>query len=53
MSSAWGWNGTLVFWSVVSLVAAFLWLTVDVDAGQRDARTGRAGLPALDPSVRS
>jgi MFS family permease len=46
MSSAWGWNGTLVFWSVVSLVAAFLWLTVDVEAGQRDARTGRAGLPA-------
>jgi ACS family glucarate transporter-like MFS transporter len=46
MSSAWGWNGTLVFWSGVCLVAAFLWLTVDVDAGQRDARTGRAGLPA-------
>lgn len=53
MSSAWGWNGTLVFWSGVCLVAAFLWLTVDVDAGQCDARTGRAGLPALNPSVRS
>ena len=53
MSSAWGWNGTLVFWSGVCIVAAFLWLTVDVEAGQRDAPTGRAGLQALDPSVRS
>jgi sugar phosphate permease len=32
MSEAWGWNGTLVFWSVVCLVAALLWLTVDADA---------------------
>lgn len=32
MSEAWGWNGTLVFWSGVSVVAALLWLTVDVDA---------------------
>jgi MFS family permease len=32
MSAVWGWNGTLVFWSGVCLVAAFLWLTVDVDA---------------------
>jgi sugar phosphate permease len=32
MSDAWGWNGTLVFWSVVCLVAALLWLTVDADA---------------------
>lgn len=31
MSDAWGWNGTLVFWSGVCLVAALLWLTVDVD----------------------
>jgi ACS family glucarate transporter-like MFS transporter len=53
MSSAWGWNGTLVFWSGVCLVAAFLWLTVDVDAGQRDARTGRAELPALGAGNRS
>lgn len=32
MSEAWGWNGTLVFWSGVCVVAALLWLTVDVDA---------------------
>ena len=31
MSGAWGWNGTLVFWSGVCLVAALLWLTVDVE----------------------
>ncbi len=31
MSAAWGWNGTLVFWSGVCLVAALLWLTVDID----------------------
>ena len=30
MSGAWGWNGTLVFWSGVCVVAALLWLTVDV-----------------------
>jgi ACS family glucarate transporter-like MFS transporter len=36
MSGAWGWNGTLVFWSGVCLVAALLWLTVDVEAGRRD-----------------
>lgn len=28
MSSAWGWNGTLIFWSGVCVVAAALWLTV-------------------------
>jgi sugar phosphate permease len=32
MSDAWGWNGTLVFWSGVCVVAALLWLTVDIDA---------------------
>lgn len=32
MSGAWGWNGTLVFWSGVCVVAALLWLTVDIDA---------------------
>lgn len=32
MSEAWGWNGTLVFWSGVCVVAALLWLTVDIDA---------------------
>jgi len=32
MSDAWGWNGTLVFWSGVRVVAALLWLTVDLDA---------------------
>jgi MFS family permease len=30
MSDAWGWNGTLVFWSAVCVLAALLWLTVDV-----------------------
>jgi len=30
MSRAWGWNGTLVFWAGVCIVAALLWLTVDV-----------------------
>jgi sugar phosphate permease len=39
MSDAWGWNGTLVFWSGVCLVAALLWLTVDVDAAAPDGRT--------------
>ncbi len=29
MSDAWGWNGTLVFWSGVCVVAALLWLTVE------------------------
>ena len=39
MSAAWGWNGTLVLWSAVCLVAALLWLTVDVDAaGEPKAR---------------
>jgi ACS family glucarate transporter-like MFS transporter len=28
MSAAWGWNGTLVFWSGVCVVAAGIWLTV-------------------------
>jgi MFS transporter, ACS family, glucarate transporter len=32
MSDAWGWNGTLVFWSAVCVLAALLWLTVDVEA---------------------
>ncbi|MEA2561193.1 MAG: transporter, family, glucarate transporter [Acidobacteriota bacterium] len=40
MSDAWGWNGTLVFWSGVCVVAAFLWLTVDLDthAGNENDR---------------
>jgi ACS family glucarate transporter-like MFS transporter len=37
MSAAWGWNGTLVFWSGACLVAALLWLTVDLDAVPTDA----------------
>ena len=28
MSAAWGWNGTLAFWSAVCVAAALLWLTV-------------------------
>ncbi len=31
MSAAWGWNGTLTFWSAVCVVAALLWLTVRVE----------------------
>ena len=31
MSAAWGWNGTLIFWSGVCVVAALLWLTVDAE----------------------
>jgi sugar phosphate permease len=40
MSEAWGWNGTLVFWSGVCVVAALLWLTVDIDgfSGEPAAR---------------
>ena len=38
MSEAWGWNGTLAFWSGVCLVAALIWLTVPVDEA---ATTGR------------
>ncbi len=34
MSGAWGWNGTLVFWSGVCVLAALLWLTVDIDAAK-------------------
>ena len=30
MSQAWGWNGTLLFWAVVCVIAALLWLTVDI-----------------------
>jgi MFS family permease len=28
MSAAWGWNGTIIFWSAVACSAALLWLTV-------------------------
>ena len=31
MSAAWGWNGTLLFWSGVCVTAALLWLTVASD----------------------
>jgi nitrate/nitrite transporter NarK len=43
MSAAWGWNGTLVFWSGVCLVAALLWLTVDLDAAAPDGFASRIG----------
>jgi nitrate/nitrite transporter NarK len=39
MSDAWGWNGTLVFWSGVCVVAALLWLTVDIDASNENEAT--------------
>jgi len=44
MSDAWGWNGTLVFWSGVCVVAALLWLTVDLDASN-DGRTSALSWP--------
>lgn len=31
MAAAWGWIGTLAFWSVACVIAALLWLTVRVD----------------------
>jgi ACS family glucarate transporter-like MFS transporter len=36
MSEAWGWNGTLVFWSVACLAAALLWLTIPVNEEPAD-----------------
>jgi len=47
MSEAWGWNGTLAFWSGACLVAALLWLTVPVDdapATSSRARTSPDGI---------
>ena len=44
MSVAWGWDGTLAFWSGVCLVAALLWLTVPVG----DAAPSS---PARDPAL--
>lgn len=41
MSAAWGWSATLAFWSGACLVAALLWLTVDVREPD-----GRASVPA-------
>lgn len=38
MAEAWGWLGTLAFWSAACVVAALLWLTVPVD-GERRAPT--------------
>jgi sugar phosphate permease len=31
MAAAWGWIGTLAFWSAACVIAALLWLTVRVD----------------------
>ena len=38
MSAAWGWIGTLAFWSAACVVAALLWLTVDVVEAPAAAR---------------
>jgi MFS transporter, ACS family, glucarate transporter len=38
MSASWGWNGTLVFWAGVAVVAALLWLTVRVDEHETSTR---------------
>lgn len=32
MAAAWGWIGTLAFWSAACVIAALLWLTVRVDS---------------------
>ena len=32
MAAAWGWIGTLAFWSAACVIAALLWLTVQVDS---------------------
>jgi len=39
MAEAWGWLGTLAFWSAACVVAALLWLTVPVDGGRRTPTT--------------
>lgn len=39
MAVAWGWIGTLAFWSAACVIAALLWLTIPVDAEHRAART--------------
>lgn len=33
MAEAWGWIGTLTFWSAACIAAALLWLTVPADGG--------------------
>ena len=38
MSAAWGWIGTLVFWSGVCVLAALLWLTIDVEEAPASTR---------------
>jgi ACS family glucarate transporter-like MFS transporter len=42
MAAAWGWIGTLAFWSAACVVAALLWLTVPVDS---------AGSPRAVPTI--
>lgn len=39
MSEAWGWNGTLAFWSGACLLAALLWLTIPVADAEPHAGT--------------
>jgi sugar phosphate permease len=41
MAAAWGWIGTLAFWSAACVIAALLWLTVSVD----DAPAAPAVIP--------
>ena len=45
MSEAWGWDGTLAFWSGVCLAAALLWLTIPVDAPQSAPAHAGAAVP--------
>lgn len=40
MAAAWGWNGTLAFWSAACVLAALLWLTVRVDEGSDPFQAG-------------
>jgi ACS family glucarate transporter-like MFS transporter len=49
MSAAWGWNGTLAFWSVACVAAALLWLTVaeDAPAAAHPPSQGTAASPSV------
>jgi sugar phosphate permease len=40
MAEAWGWLGTLAFWSAACVIATLLWLTVPVDGEYRGVLLG-------------
>ena len=49
MSDAWGWNGTLAFWSGACIVAALLWTTVTV--ADTPALEGSGAVSVAAPAV--